>query len=72
MFNVSDTAKGVVGRMTVYCAIDNDKYERIRYIADTLAELGKILNANPYSLASYKSRGQEWFGMKIIMVEIDD
>lgn len=72
MHDVSGNTKGVVGRMNVYCAIDNDKYERIRYIADTLVELGKILKANPYSLASYKSRGQEWFGLKIIKVEIDD
>lgn len=58
--------------MNVYCAVDNDKYERIRYIADTLVELAKILKANPYSLASYKSRGQAWRGLKIVMVDIGD
>lgn len=58
--------------MKVYCAIDNDKFGRIRYIADTLVELGKILKANPHSLASYRARGQAWFGLKIITVEIED
>ena len=58
--------------MIVYCAVDNDKYERIRYIADSLVELGNILNANPYSLASYLCRGQTWHGLKFVKVEIDD
>ena len=58
--------------MTVYCAVDDDKYERIRYIADSMVELAKILNTKPTNLSSYKTRGQTVFGLKIIKVEIDD
>ena len=58
--------------MIVYCAVDNDKYERIRYIADSLVELANILEINPYSLRSYLCRGQSWFGLKFVKVEIGD
>lgn len=58
--------------MTVYCAVDDDKYERIRYMADSMQELGKMLNTNPRALSAYKTRGQSWFGLKIIKVVIND
>lgn len=58
--------------MTVYCAVDDDKYERIRYIADSMVELGRMLNTKPVNLSSYKTRGQAVFGMKIIKVVLDD
>lgn len=58
--------------MTVYCAVDNDKYERIRFLADTIKELSNTLGVKPASLKGYMSRGQAWFGLKFIKVEIDD
>lgn len=58
--------------MIVYCAVDNDKYERIRFLADTIKELSNILDVKPSSLKSYLSRGQAWFGLKFIRVEIED
>lgn len=71
MHNVSGSTKGVVGRMTVYCAVDNDKYERIRFIADTQKELSEMVGIKHCSLRSYLCRGQSWFGYKFIRVEID-
>ena len=58
--------------MTVYCAVDDDKYERIRYMADSMQELGEMLKVNPRSLSTYKSRGQAWFGLKFISVVLED
>lgn len=58
--------------MTVYCAVDDDKYERIRYIADSMKELAKMLNTKPVNLSSCKSRNQSRFGLKIIKVVLDD
>ena len=58
--------------MTVFCAVDDDKYERIRYMADTMIELAKMLNTKPTNLSAYKTRGQAVFGMKIIKVVLDD
>ena len=58
--------------MTVYCAVDNDKYERIRYIADSVKELGAMMGAKPASLRAYLCRGQARFGLKIIKVVLDD
>lgn len=58
--------------MTVFCAVDDDKYERIRYMEDSMKELAKRLNTSPTNLSSYKSRGQALFGLKIIKVVIDE
>ena len=58
--------------MTVYCAVDNDKYELIRCVADSVKELSGMLGIKPASLRAYLCRGQAWFGLKFIKVEIDD
>ena len=58
--------------MTVFCAVDDDKYERIRYMADSMKELSMMLNSKPATLSSYKNRGQSVYGLKIIKVVIDD
>lgn len=58
--------------MKVYCAVDDDEYERIRYLADSMNALCKILGASSKALRSCKSRGQAWHGMKFITVVIDD
>lgn len=58
--------------MKVFCAVDADKYERIRYIADSMKELARMLGTKPTNLSAYKSRGETVWGMKIIKVEIDD
>lgn len=58
--------------MTVFCAVDDDKYERIRYIADSMKDLAKQLNTSPTNLSSYKSRGQALYGLKFIKVVIDE
>lgn len=58
--------------MTVYCAVDNDKYERVRLMADTTKELSAMLGIKPNSLRSALCRGQTCRGLKIIKVEIDN
>lgn len=58
--------------MTVYCAVDNDKYERIRYVADSIKELSSVLGIKPASLRGYLCRGQSRFGCKFVKVVIDD
>lgn len=58
--------------MKVYCAVDDDEYELIRYMADSMNGLCKMLNASSKSLRSCKSRGQAWQGLKLITVIIDD
>ena len=58
--------------MKVFCAVDNDKYERIRYMADSMKELARILGTKPTNLSAYKCRGESFFGMKIIKVVFED
>ena len=58
--------------MTVYCAVDNDKYERIRVVADSVKELGALIGVKPTTLRGYLSRGQSRFGLKFIKVVLDD
>lgn len=58
--------------MNVYCAVDNDKYERIRFLADSVKELGALIGVKPASLRGYLCKGQSWFGLKFIKVVLDD
>ena len=58
--------------MTVYCAVDNDKYERIRYVADSVKELSGMLGIKPASLRGYLCRGQARYGLKFERVDIED
>jgi hypothetical protein len=60
------------GRVKVFCAVEADKYERIRYIADSMKELARMLGTKPTNLAAYKCRGETVWGLKIIKVVIDD
>jgi hypothetical protein len=58
--------------MTVYCAVDNDKYERIRFVADSIKELSGMLGVKPATLRGYLSRGNARNGLKFERVCIED
>lgn len=58
--------------MIVYCAVENNQFELIRFMADTIAALARDMKMSASAIYSYKSRGQSVFGLKIIEVEIDD
>ena len=58
--------------MVVYCAVTQDKYEHITAMADSGADLARILGVKIHTFNSYLSRGQACRGYKIEKVEIDD
>lgn len=57
--------------MMVFCAIENTKYEHIRYMEDNLIELAKKLGCSYSSLKSANCRGITCKGYKIETVKID-
>ena len=56
--------------MTVWLAITADKYELPVYVADTAAELAKIVGISYAAIRSYVYRQQKGHGFKYIKVEI--
>ena len=58
--------------MLVYCAITQDRYEHIAFVADMGIDLAKILGVKPDTLYSHMHRNQACKGYKIEKVEIDD
>ena len=57
--------------MTVYCAIENTRFEHIRYMEDSLVDLAKKLGCSHSSLRSANCRGITCKGYKIETVKID-
>ena len=58
--------------MLVYCAITQDRYEHIAFVADMGMDLAKILGVKPDTLYAHMHRNQACKGYKIEKVEIDD
>ena len=72
MFNGSGNAKGVVGRMILYCAVENNRLEYIRFMEDNLRSIAEKIGATYESVKSARSLGLPCYGYKIERVEIDD
>jgi hypothetical protein len=58
------------GYMIVWMAVTADKYELPVYIADTAAELARIVGISYAAIRSYVYRRQKGHGYKYIKVEI--
>ena len=58
--------------MTVFCAVENNRLERIAFMADSLIELAKMLGVAHSSIKSARTRNITCAGYKIIKVRIDE
>ena len=58
--------------MTVYCAVENNRLEHIRFMEDNLKSIAEKIGASYQSVKSARSLGISCHGYKIEKVEIDD
>lgn len=58
--------------MKVFCAVEADKYEFIRYMEKSAKDLAKVLGVKHGSVLSAKARGEKLKGFKIEKVVFDD
>lgn len=58
--------------MIIYCAVENNRLEYIRFMEDNLKSIAKKIGASYQSVKSARSLGLPCRGYKIEKVEIDD
>jgi hypothetical protein len=58
--------------MTVFCAVENNRLEHIRFMEDNLKSIAEKIGASYESVKSARSLGLPCYGYKIERVEIDD